>query len=253
MRVAFATAVALLSGGSLFGPARAWAGGLEIVPIQVGLSKAVPNALVSLKNDGAEETRYQVELFAWGERRDGSMQLSPSKDLVVFPALFVMKPGEQRNLRIGALPTLFAPVERTYRLFIQELPPERRPQGALGVRVLTRVGIPVFLAPASAPVARSAIADLSVAGGKLSFTLRNGGNVHLRPTAVQAVARDAAGGAIADRRWDGWYVLAGGERVYESALPAENCRRVRVLAVDVALEKQSLKASVETPHGACSP
>lgn len=253
MRVALATAAALAACAPLLAAAPAWAGGLEVVPVKVGLSRGAPNALVSLKNDSTDETRYQVELFAWGEHRDGTMDLSPSKDLVVFPGLFALKPGEQRNLRVGALPTLFAPVERTYRLFIQELPPEQRPLGVVGVRVLTRIGIPVFLTPVAPATARSTLTDLSAAGGKLSFTLRNGGNVHLRPSAVKAVAQGSAGDVIADRSWDSWYVLAGGERVYEGPLPAENCKRVRVVAVEIALEKDSLKSSIATPRGTCAP
>lgn len=252
MRVLLAAALALAGAVSLEA-APAWAGGLEVVPVQVNLSKAVANALLSLKNDGAEETRYQVELFVWAEDRDGKMQLSPSKDLVVFPTLFALKPGEQRNLRIGALAPLFAPVERTFRVFIQELPPAERPAGEVGVRVLTRVGIPVFLAPVIPAAGSSVLADLSAQGGNLSFTLRNGGNVHVRPTAIQAVARGGEGEMIADRKWESWYVLAGGERVYRTPLPAENCRRVRAVAVEVALEKEVLKSSVETPHGICSP
>jgi fimbrial chaperone protein len=253
VRVALATAVALAAGAPLLAVAPAWASGLEVVPVQVGLSKGAPNALVSLKNDSPEDTRYQVELFAWGERRDGTMELSPSKDLVIFPGLFTLKPGEQRNLRVGALPTLFAPVEHTYRLFIQELPPETRPQGSVGVRVLTRIGIPVFLAPVTPPAVHYALTDVSTKGGKLSFTLRNGGNVHLRPAAVQAIARGGEGDVIADRKWDSWYVLAGGERVYQAPLPTENCKQVRVVGVEVALEKESLKSSIQTPHGTCSP
>jgi P pilus assembly chaperone PapD len=100
----------VLAGAPLFAVASAWADGLEVVPVQVNLTRATPNALVSVKNDGADETRYQLELFAWGQSREGALELSPSKDLVFFPALFALKPGEQRNLRVGADPALFGPL-----------------------------------------------------------------------------------------------------------------------------------------------
>ena len=43
-------------------------------------------------------------------------------------------------------------------------------------------------------------------------------------------------------------MLAGGERVYEGPLPAENCKRVRVVAVEIALEKDDWKEFTKQPY-----
>jgi fimbrial chaperone protein len=242
-----------LAGAPLVAVAPAWADGLEVVPVQVNLTRGTPNALVSLKNDGAQETRYQIELFAWAQSREGALELSPSKDLVFFPALFALKPGEQRNLRIGSDPALFGPLEKTYRVFIQELPPAQREQASNGIRVLTRVGIPVFLNPIGAAAAKPELHSLSAALGKISFSLRNTGTAHLRPSAVRAVARSASGDLVKDHLWDAWYLLAGGERVYAWAFPAAECSSVRVVEAEVALESGVMRASVKTPRGVCGP
>ena len=53
-------------------------------------------------------------------------------------------------------------VEKTYRVFVEQLPDKGGP-AASGVRVLTRVGIPVYLEPPQ-PVASAEIASLAVAG-----------------------------------------------------------------------------------------
>jgi fimbrial chaperone protein len=252
VRTACIAALAL-AGAPLFAVAPAWADGLEVVPVQVKLTRVTPNALVSLKNDGAEETRYQIELFAWGQSREGALELSPSKDLVFFPTLFALKPGEQRNLRVGADSALFRPLEKTYRIFIQELPPAQRAQTSNGIRVLTRVGIPVFLDPLGAATAKPELHSLSAALSKISFSLRNTGTAHLRPSRIRAVARNASGDLVKDHLWDGWYLLAGGERVYAWPFPAAECSRVRVVEAEVALESGVLRTSIETPHGVCGP
>lgn len=243
----------VLAGAALVAAAPASAEGLEVVPVQVNLNRATPNALVSVKNDGAEETRYQIELFAWGQSRTGSMELAPSKDLVFFPALFALKPGEQRNLRVGADPNGFAPVEKTYRIFIQELPPAQRASSTNGIRVLTRIGIPVFLDPVGPAAGKPELLSVAAGQSKISFDLRNSGTIHVRPTSVKAVARNSAGEVVADHRWDGWYLLAGGERVYEWPFPPADCARVRAVVAEVAFEGNVLRSALDTPHGVCRP
>lgn len=243
----------VLAGAPLIAAAPARAEGLEVVPVQVNLNRGAPNALVSVKNDGAEETRYQIELFSWGQSRSGSMELAPSKDLVFFPALFALKPGEQRNLRVGADPRAFAPLEKTYRIFIQELPPAQATAKSNGIRVLTRIGIPVFLDPVGPAAGKPELESPTAGPSRISFSLRNAGTAHLRPTSVKAVARNSSGEVVADHRWDGWYLLAGGERVYDWPFPPADCGRVRAVVAEVAFEGNVLRSALDTPHGVCRP
>jgi fimbrial chaperone protein len=232
-------------------PGRARAADLQINPVLVTLAPGEKSALVALRNGGAETARFEVKLYAWEQTAAGEMKLAPTGDLVAFPALLTIPPGETRNLRVGATAG-FGPVERAYRLFVEELPPPPRPQGSPGVQVLSRIGIPVFLAPPRAEE-RVAVEGLRAQGGQVRFSLANRGNVHVRPSAVKVVGRDEAGAAVLERSLDAWYVLPGGERAYAVELPAEDCRRLRALAVEVLLPHGPLRAEAAATPAACEP
>ncbi len=242
---------AAVLGLAILGPGPARGGNLEVAPVQIELSPGATSALVSLRNAGPEPMRFQVSLFSWRQDLHGEMRLEPTEDVLFFPALLSLAPGEQRNLRVGAA-TPFGEVEKSYRLFVEELPPLRKATEAGRVRVLTRIGVPVFLEPA-VPRARGELADLELKAGHFSFRLHNGGNVRMRPRAVRAVARGAKGEILSDQGLDVWYVLAGGDRLFEAGIPKDRCAAVRILSTEVALEAGALRAEMTTPRGACGP
>lgn len=231
-------------------PAAALAQGLNISPVTVPLSARTRSALVSVHNERSEPRRYQIKVFAWSQRADGEMELAPTRDVVVFPKLLTVGAGERRNLRLGttAVP---GPLEKTYRVFIEELPPPARP-GESAVQVLTRIGIPVFVAPLEERVSTQMEAP-SLKGATLAFELRNTGTVHLRPESIEAQALGERGERLFGHRWQSWYVLAGGTRRYEVSLPRDVCGRVRMLSVRVVSAAGDKTAALPTPAGACGP
>jgi fimbrial chaperone protein len=234
-----------------------WAGAtrgadLRVTPVRVDLGRDAKTALITLRNGGSEEARYQVSVLHWEQTAAGQMKLGPTEDIVFFPKLFGLKPGEQRNLRVGTV-TPFGTVEKTYRLFVEELPPPEKPDAKPQVRVLTRIGVPVFLAPLQ-PSERGEVADLAVRAGKASFRVVNKGTMHIRPLGVRLSGTDRDGNHVLGRGLDAWYVLAGGERDYEVELPKEACPRVAKLTVEAVLgEKERITAELAVAPGACGP
>lgn len=229
----------------------AQAGGLEVEPVVVYLSAFKTNEVVNIRNTSDDSARYQVTLTSWTQGTDGAIQTEPSKDLMVFPELFKLKRGAARNLRIGVKATQFGEVEKTYRIFITELPPPPK-AGVQGVRVLTRLGIPVFLSPTIGPGAQGLVAGLAVQGPQVRFALTNKGNAHFKPLRVTLQARGADSVVLAEKKWAGWYVLAGGERVFEEALRPEVCGNVRFLQVSLEQEGSTTETDLATPQGACA-
>ena len=248
---ALSTIAALLLSALVAGPSHAE--GLQLTPVIVELTRDQTNAILSLRNDTASPVRYQLSAVTWDQDSAGQLKLAPTKDLILFPLLLALKAGEQRNVRVGVPPERFGAVEKTYRVFLDQLPSPDRPGNKPAVQVLTRVSIPVFLAPErTVPALRIEKAEISQ--GKVSFQLQNLGNVRVRPTEIVADALSGNGSAVTRQRWDGWYVLAGADRAYEWPLPKEGCDRVRSVRIEARLDGgKAVASSLELPGGGCVP
>ena len=156
------TVVALLS------PGAASASSYIVNPTRVYLNANASSGLLTLKNESDQPLRMQVKAHQWAQGQDGEIQLSPTDDLIVFPALLTLKPGEERRIRVAtAVP--FGAVEKTYRIYVEELPPTtvEKSEGA-SVKILTRMGVPVFVQPAK-PQAAAVVRDLRLSNGRVSF------------------------------------------------------------------------------------
>jgi fimbrial chaperone protein len=241
--------IATLALGLLLGAGRARASNLNVSPVQVWLAPDASKSLVTLRNEGSEEARYQVSAMLWDEDAKAGMKLAPTEDIVVFPTVLTLKPGETKSLRVGPV-VPFGPIEKTYRIFVEEMPAPQKVETRATVRVLTRIGIPVFLAPTKAFEDRRVSAELS--GKVAAVDVENTGNVHFRINTVRMEALAADGSKLFEKQAQGWYVLAGGHKRYDLEIPRESCGKVRKLVVSVKTEsEQVLQKPLETPGGAC--
>ncbi|MGZ6124010.1 MAG: fimbrial biogenesis chaperone, partial [Myxococcales bacterium] len=161
--------------GLLCGAGRARASGLNISPVQVWLSSETSKSLLTLRNEGPDDARYQISTMAWDEDARSGMKLAPTEDILVFPTILELKAGETRSLRLGTM-VPFGPIEKTYRVFLEELPAPEKPQARSTVRVLTRVGIPVFLAPVKA-LEDIRLSPVSLGRAGASLDVQNTGNI----------------------------------------------------------------------------
>jgi fimbrial chaperone protein len=217
-----------------------------VEPTQIVFSNRTNSVLLTLRNESTETLRFELSVFKWGQSPSGEMQLEATEDIVFFPALLTLAPGESRRVRVGSA-TEFDAIEKSYRIFVEELPPLER-QGS-GVRVLTKMGIPIFLRPAK-EVASANLTNLGQKSGKVFFTLRNEGTVHFVPKDIRV--RGFAGSATAvDSQIEGWYILAGGRREFDMAFPEAECSRITSVTVDVQFGSESLQERLQTPNGVC--
>ena len=228
------------SGGSL-----ASAATFTVDPTQIFLRNRTGSVLLTLHNQSPDTVSFQLSVFAWTQSSTGEMQLQPTQDIVFFPPLLTLKPSETRRVRVGTA-TTFDAKEKSYRIFVEELPPTDAPKG---VRVLTKMGIPIFLRPVK-EVATASLTDLRQQNGQLKFTLSNEGTVHFVPRNIKV--RGLAGSKTAfEREFEGWYLLAGGRRDFETALPKDACAQVTSIVVDVQFESSQVQEHLQTPTGAC--
>jgi len=232
------------------GAGAAEAATFSVNPTQIYLTGKSNSSLLTLRNDSSEPLRFQLSAFAWAQSTSGEIQLEPTKDVVFFPALLTLKPGEERRVRIGSVVPVGAR-ESTYRVFVEELPPlEATTQGA-AVRMLTKMGIPIFVRPASEREVMT-VDGLAAAAGRLRFALANGGSVHVIPKQITARATDAGGKPVFEQDVPGWYILAGGRRDFDVEVAQADCARVANYTVSVEYSGGTITRTLPTPQGACA-
>lgn len=238
-------------------PARTTEGSeFRVTPIRVDLNSRASSALMTLTNESDKTLRFQISVFKW-EQEDGSgeMKLTPTKDVVFFPALLTLAAKEERNVRIGTTQKS-ENVEKTYRIFFEELPPLETPeaQGAQ-VTVITKLGVPIFIAPAKAAAAGE-IRNLSFGARKLVFDVGNTGNAHFFARSVRVTGLDGEGKPVFQKQREGWYILHGGSRRYDVELSAEECAAVRSFKVEVDTTIDNREVVLAADHrvadGSCS-
>jgi fimbrial chaperone protein len=244
-------ALAVLLTTALVGsPARA--ADFTVNPIQIFLSRQNQSAILTVQNTSTEPLRFQLNAFGWAQDPAGQMLLTPTTEVIFFPRLLSLAPSEQRIVRVGvSVPP--GPVERTYRIFVEELPPATTQSTPAGqVRVLARMGIPIFIEPRTGR-AELRLAPPTLTAGRVVFELHNAGTKHVIPQEIRARGLGSGGEALWDRESEGWYILAGDRRVYEIPLSREDCARTKTIAVEVKAGEQALAERLDVAAAACGP
>jgi fimbrial chaperone protein len=237
-------------GALLLAPHTATAANFTVSPTEVNLSASATSALVTLRNVSKVPLRFEVTLVSWSEDEQGRMALSPSADVTFFPKLVELAAGTSRNIRIGINAGTAREVERSFRLFIEELPDQSAP-AANAVALRTKVGIPVFVRPAK-PTRTAVIEGVSVENGKVLARVRNTGNLHISVETVSVKGTGGSGAPTFTKEGPGWYVLPGATRVFEVPMTATECRSTTSVAVEVFGHNTSLKGAGQVSPAACA-
>ena len=150
-------------------PARA--AEFELSPTRVRLDARHLVDTVQVGNSGASPLGFEVTVARWRMDADGAWQLEPSDDLVVHPLLLEIAPGSKARLRVGLLVPPTDPGEAAYRIELHEQPSAGAATSGSGVRMLTRISLPVFVSGGDA-VAGVVDADIQQQGFGLRGRLR---------------------------------------------------------------------------------
>lgn len=220
----------------------AWGSVVAVNPVRIHLSQAKKSEQLKLTNSSATAARFQVTAHAWHETPDGKMQLLPTKDLLFFPSLLEIGPGETRRVRVGST----VPAGRSdasYRIIVEELPSANPVPGV--VQVLTRLNVPVFVQPPSPRP--KAVLKTRVEQGEVRISLENSGNGYFKATQLRVIARGKGGSVLLDKTLAGWYVLAHGRRAYSLALPDNICPQVVTVTTSVITEQGTTSTVSQVP------
>ena len=247
-----APALLLLWGGLLLGPAPARAADFTVNPIQIFLTGQTQSAILTVQNTSGEPLRFQLNAFAWAQDAAGQMLLTPTSEIIFFPRLLTLAPGEQRIVRVGtSVPG--GPIERTYRIFVEELPPPSQqaaparpgpgagPHGDPDLRRGARRPLRAPDDPAH-PAARAARVRAPQCGDQARD-----------PPGDPRAGAGAGGETVWEGEQEGWYILAGEQRVYEMPFPREECVKTKAVAVEVKAGEQTLTERLDIAVAACGP
>lgn len=120
---------------------------IRVAPVIINMA-AKGRSKITLTNTNKQDVTYSLRAFEW-KQVNGLDKLDRAKDFIITPPIITLKPGERREVRIGLNQPNKEPIEKTYRLEIQEIPRNDEQQTSSGARTILRVLLPVFIAPAN--------------------------------------------------------------------------------------------------------
>jgi fimbrial chaperone protein len=247
---AAASCVTLLSAPLLI-PFPSNAATFEVTPLRFTFSGAKGSDILQIRNESDGDLQVQINAYEWKQDAEGKDIYSNTKDVIFFPRIVSLKQGEARIVRVG-MKTPPGKQEKPYRLYIEELPGKEVAQGTT-VRTLLRIGIPVFLTPVTTE-ARGTVEGLKAgAGGKVSFVIKNQGNVHFVIQSIKVTGQDTQGSDLFSDESQGWYLHAGASRPVAREIPRDACPKVKRIRVEVTTDKPTLSGALDVQQGFCAP
>lgn len=182
----------------------AFAAALQIWPVKVTLSPEHATESVRVTNTGDEPVNLQVSATAWDMDENGKFIETDTLDFVFFPRLLTVPPNQEKVVRVGYQGD-FPPVEKSYRLIVEELPKVRTPEeppadkAVAGVSFVVRMSLPLFVMPTEAPPRPEiAIDGVDRVEGGFRIGVRAPGTHHIGFSKVEAALLGAAGAAVAE-------------------------------------------------------
>ncbi|MGH8283887.1 MAG: fimbrial biogenesis chaperone [Gammaproteobacteria bacterium] len=193
----------------LLAPLWAHAGSFQVNPIGMTLSAARSTGVLTVTNNSDTPTVVQLQIVVWSQE-NGEDVYTASRNLLATPPIFTVPAGGQQTVRLGLMTRPNAKQETAYRLFLQQVPPPPQP-GLQGLRVLLRIGIPVFVEPAvaAAPDLHWSVRRLS--STELSVEAMNDGSAHAHIGEL-TLSKNLHGAALAEQ--SGGYVLPGAQHAW---------------------------------------
>jgi len=167
-------------------PSPSHAGTFSISPLRVEFSASVKVGALTIRNQEDSPVVVQAQAMLW-EQGDGQDRLTPTRDVLVSPAVFTVPGNGSQLVRLALRVPADARRELSYRVILTEVPQQPKP-GYTGLNVALRLSLPVFVAPAEAATPQLEWSASRDADGAISITARNTGDAHDRVLSFQAAS-----------------------------------------------------------------
>jgi fimbrial chaperone protein len=209
MRFHYVMASVLASAAACWLPP-ASAGSFGISPVRLELSTVESTGTVTVRNEEDAPALIQAEAFLWSQGGPED-QLDPTQDLIVSPGVFTLQPKATQLVRVALRRPVDPERELSYRLILQEVPPEASPDFT-GLRMALRLSMPVFVEPPKPARPDLEFTVARDANGQLVLRAENRGMAHARIHSFTLTPIDDGGATFQDTI--ATYVLPGQARTW---------------------------------------
>jgi fimbrial chaperone protein len=223
----------------------------HIKPVRIFLDKQIKTEKLIITNLGDNDLSLQLKVYKWSQDTKGDDTYEETTDIIVFPKIFTMKKEEERIIRVG---TKLSPGvnEKTYRIYIEEMPVKGPlPEGAT-VRIIAKTGVPLFISPVKADT-KGKIESITLKNGAVEIAVKNEGNLHFMIKSINIKGKNIEGKDIFTKELSGWYLLNGASRLYTTPIPEEICRDISKLYIEVKTDRFNLNGKLDVDKAKCQP
>lgn len=227
------------------------AGEFSVTPIRLELGAAIRSSVISIRNDDTQKLIFQLQAMEWSQDSAGKDQYAVSQDLIFFPKILSVEPDEEGLIRVGTK-TPAVPAEKTYRLFIEELPSPSKSTAGNGaqINVLIRFGAPVFISPLK-PLDSLDIENFQIDQGVVSLSVKNTGNRHQFVQGINLRGVDRTGNEVYGLTLTDRYLLTGTAKSYTATIPPGKCGTMTSLAVEFKTDKLVATRKLDVGRSMC--
>jgi fimbrial chaperone protein len=234
----------------LFVPQMAQSGEFRVTPIRLDFDRAAKSGVITVINEGEEELHVQMRAFEWSQDAEGKDQYVETQEIIFFPRMMTVDKKEKRILRAGIRIPAGAR-EKTYRLFIEEIPGPRKGEG-VNVAIAIRFGVPIFVKPFE-EAAKGEIENIELSKGLVNVRVKNTGNLHFTIGSVDIKGKNSKGEEIFSKELSGWYLLSNVSRTYSASVPEESCQDIAALEIVVKTNRFDMTGNLDVVQEMCLP
>ena len=229
-------------------PSLVLCGDFRVTPIRLEFDRANKSGVVTVVNEGEEKLSVQIKAFEWAQDAEGKDQYTETNDIIFFPRLMALEKNEERVIRAGIkIPATSR--EKTYRLFIEEIPSPQKAEGA-NIAITIRFGVPIFSKPIKEEI-KGQIEKIELSKGNLYAHLINKGNAHFIINSIEIKGKNGKSEAVFSKELSGWYLLNGASRLYATPIPQEVCKELSKIEVEVKTNRFNLNGKLDVDQAMC--
>lgn len=192
-----------------------WAGTFVIDPVHLSVNPKQPITELDIRNESKTVASFEVQAKRWTQK-NGESHLSKTDDVIMTPPIFTVKPGKTQIIRIGLMNNKFSNIEKSYRVFLKELPSKKSKKRNV-IQVIFNLSVPMFAKPTVAVVENSQWQLKKLGDNKVKVSLSNKGNVHLRVSHL--ILKDKELGKVVVNNDKTFNLLPGNNKSWTFKLP----------------------------------